>query len=193
MREDWRCLYIYLYMRGFFGHATSMWDLTSLTRDWTRSPCSGSVESLPLDCQGSPWCSSTVVATWLQTLLGAMKGKRGGCERRALLGLNRMDALRRNFHDQLVPSKWRRKPAWTMAGSFCPLTSSHQRVSLYHGHRALWQGTGPACTSPGELMAKFSGILWTSCILWPWLMIKLYANICPKLYFLSSLLFPYTR
>ena len=133
------------------------------------------------------------VVTWLQTLLRAMKEKRGGCDRRALLDLNRKDALRRNFHDKLVPGKRRRKPIWTMAGSVCHSTSSHQRGSLYHGHRDLWQGPGPARPSPGELMAKFSGMLWASYILWPWLMIKLYGNICPKLYFLSSLLFPYTR
>ena len=50
------------------------------------------------------------VVTWLQTLLRAMKEKRGGCERRALLDLNRKDALRRNFYDKLVPGKRRRKP-----------------------------------------------------------------------------------
>ena len=32
----------------------SMHDLSSLTRDWTQVPCSGSMESYPLDCQGSP-------------------------------------------------------------------------------------------------------------------------------------------
>ena len=31
-----------------------MWDLRSLTRDRTRVPCIGKVESSPLDRQGSP-------------------------------------------------------------------------------------------------------------------------------------------
>ena len=31
-----------------------MWDLISLTRDRTCAPCTGSTESYPLDCQGSP-------------------------------------------------------------------------------------------------------------------------------------------
>ena len=31
-----------------------MWDLSSPTRDQTRAPCSGSMESSPLDRQGSP-------------------------------------------------------------------------------------------------------------------------------------------
>ena len=32
----------------------SMWDLGSLTRDWTPTPCSRSVQSQPLNYQGSP-------------------------------------------------------------------------------------------------------------------------------------------
>ena len=32
----------------------SMWDLGSLTRDWTPTPCSGSMQSQPLNYQGSP-------------------------------------------------------------------------------------------------------------------------------------------
>ena len=35
------------------GHAV-MWDPSSLSRDQTRAPCSGSAESQPLDHQGSP-------------------------------------------------------------------------------------------------------------------------------------------
>ena len=31
-----------------------MWDLSSPTRDQTPAPCSGKVESYPLDHQGSP-------------------------------------------------------------------------------------------------------------------------------------------
>ena len=31
-----------------------MWYHSSLTRDWTCAPCSGSTESYPLACQGSP-------------------------------------------------------------------------------------------------------------------------------------------
>ena len=34
-----------------------MWGLSSLTRDRTNTPCSGSSESWPLDSQGCPWCS----------------------------------------------------------------------------------------------------------------------------------------
>ena len=34
-----------------FGH---MWDLSSPTRDQTHAPCSGTMESKPLDSQGSP-------------------------------------------------------------------------------------------------------------------------------------------
>ena len=30
-----------------------MWNLSSLTKDQTHTPCSGRVESTPLDCQGS--------------------------------------------------------------------------------------------------------------------------------------------
>ena len=33
----------------------SMHDLSSPTRDRTRAPCGGSMESSPLDHQGSPW------------------------------------------------------------------------------------------------------------------------------------------
>ena len=33
----------------------SLQDLSSLTRDWTCSPCSGGAESQPLNCQGIPW------------------------------------------------------------------------------------------------------------------------------------------
>ena len=32
----------------------SMHDLSSFTRDWTQVPCSGSMESYPLDRQGCP-------------------------------------------------------------------------------------------------------------------------------------------
>ena len=38
----------------FFATLHSMWDLSSLTRDWTRAPCTGSAESEPLDRPGSP-------------------------------------------------------------------------------------------------------------------------------------------
>ena len=38
-----------------FGHAPhhGMWDLSFLTRDWTCTPYSGSMKSLPPDCQES--------------------------------------------------------------------------------------------------------------------------------------------
>ena len=32
------------------------WDLSSLRRDWTHTPCSGSTGSYPLDHQASPFC-----------------------------------------------------------------------------------------------------------------------------------------
>ena len=38
----------------FLAIPQSMWDLGSLTRDWTPTPCSGSVQSQPLNYQGSP-------------------------------------------------------------------------------------------------------------------------------------------
>ena len=66
---------IYLFL--FFGH---MWDLSSLTRDQTHAPCSGSTESKQLDHQGSPtsilslknffkfdlfiWLCQVLVAPW---------------------------------------------------------------------------------------------------------------------------------
>ena len=33
----------------------SMYSLSSPTRDWTSAPCSGTMESQPLDHQGSPF------------------------------------------------------------------------------------------------------------------------------------------
>ena len=38
----------------FWLHCAALRDLSAPTRDRTRVPCSGSVESQPLDCQGSP-------------------------------------------------------------------------------------------------------------------------------------------
>ena len=38
----------------FLATPGGMRDLSSLTRDGTHAPCSGSVESQPLDSQGSP-------------------------------------------------------------------------------------------------------------------------------------------
>ena len=38
----------------FSGYVGDMWDLNSLTRDQSHSHCSGSMESYPLDPQGSP-------------------------------------------------------------------------------------------------------------------------------------------
>ena len=34
----------------FWPYHSSMWDLSSLTTDWTQAPCIGSLESSPLDC-----------------------------------------------------------------------------------------------------------------------------------------------
>ena len=41
--------YIYIFLASLY----NMWDLSSPTRDQTCTPCSGSTESLPLDCQRS--------------------------------------------------------------------------------------------------------------------------------------------
>ena len=54
-------IYIYIYIFFFFfffliflDSPCGKWDRSSLTRDWTRTPCVGSSESSPLDRQGSP-------------------------------------------------------------------------------------------------------------------------------------------
>ena len=39
----------------FLAELHGIWNLSSLTRDQTHTPCSGSIESKPLDHQGSPW------------------------------------------------------------------------------------------------------------------------------------------
>ena len=46
----------------FLAMPNSMWNLSSLTRDWTHGPWSGSMESQPLDSQGSPPLS--IVLKW---------------------------------------------------------------------------------------------------------------------------------
>ena len=49
-----------------------MQDLSSLTRDQTHAPCSGSVESQPLDHQGNPkasvWQGGSVQCLWVQAV-----------------------------------------------------------------------------------------------------------------------------
>ena len=49
-------LFLYGCTRSKCWHRGSLlqWDLSSLTRDWTRAPCIGSMESKPLGHQGSP-------------------------------------------------------------------------------------------------------------------------------------------
>ena len=49
---------------AFFFRSCSMGDLRSLTRVWTWAPCSGSMESSPLDCQGSPFTSFPIDRIW---------------------------------------------------------------------------------------------------------------------------------
>ena len=44
-------------------HRAHTWDLSSPTRDWTVPPHSGSVESQPLDCKGSP--EGTLLMLWI--------------------------------------------------------------------------------------------------------------------------------
>ena len=53
-----RCLCIFF----FLALTCNMQNLSSLTRDWTCAPCGGSVESQPLDHQGSP--SLTEFPNW---------------------------------------------------------------------------------------------------------------------------------
>ena len=45
-------LFFLMILFFFVGHTTGLQDLSYLTKDWTCAPCSGSKESLPLDCQG---------------------------------------------------------------------------------------------------------------------------------------------
>ena len=50
-------IFLFLFCWFFWPHCTAArWILIPhSTRDWTHTPCSGSAESYPLDCQGSPW------------------------------------------------------------------------------------------------------------------------------------------
>ena len=43
-----------LFIETVLGLSFGMWDLSSLTRDRTQAACTGSVDSQPLDHQGSP-------------------------------------------------------------------------------------------------------------------------------------------
>ena len=47
-------VYLLILELFFFFWPRGTQDLSSLTRDGTCTPCSGSMESQPLDCQGSP-------------------------------------------------------------------------------------------------------------------------------------------
>ena len=47
-----KLLFYFIFNFYFLATLCGMWDLSSLARDWTCAPCSGRVESLPLDCQG---------------------------------------------------------------------------------------------------------------------------------------------
>ena len=50
------------FVKKLFGHAMcAMRDLSSPTRDQTHAPCSGSAESQPLDGQGSPRDSASLL------------------------------------------------------------------------------------------------------------------------------------
>ena len=42
------------FVRWLYCFGSSTWGLSSPTRDQTRAPCTGSLKSHPLDCQGSP-------------------------------------------------------------------------------------------------------------------------------------------
>ena len=41
--------------------SSGLWDLSSLTRDWTCAPCNGGIECKPLDCQKIPWDSFLII------------------------------------------------------------------------------------------------------------------------------------
>ena len=43
----------YLFKKKHLAMPHDMWDLSSLTRDQTSAPCSGSIDPLPVDHQGS--------------------------------------------------------------------------------------------------------------------------------------------
>ena len=49
LRYHCSCLFFF-----FFGSAHGMQDLSSLPRDWTHAPCSGSAKLFPADHQGNP-------------------------------------------------------------------------------------------------------------------------------------------
>ena len=44
---------LFFFWFPFWAIPLGMWSLSSLTRDGAHSPCSGSVESQPLDCPGN--------------------------------------------------------------------------------------------------------------------------------------------
>ena len=50
-----------------------MWDLSFPTRDETRTPCTGSMESWPLDHQGSPSYGHSNAQPWLKTLFSRVQ------------------------------------------------------------------------------------------------------------------------
>ena len=52
----WLWVHICLLLLSFFGFLwlSRMWDPNPLTKDWTRAPCSGSMELKPLDHWGVP-------------------------------------------------------------------------------------------------------------------------------------------
>ena len=60
----------YVVFDSFFFLAVlhGIWKLSSLTRDWIHSPCIGSAESEPLDCQGSPK-DECFLKRWMRLLL----------------------------------------------------------------------------------------------------------------------------
>ena len=60
----------------FIGLSHGMQNLSSLTRDWIQAPCSGSMESYPLECQGTLRTYSQmnwVLCGWLGSITIAFK------------------------------------------------------------------------------------------------------------------------
>ena len=55
----------FLIIKILYFWSQGLWDLTSLTKDRICAPCSGSVEILTLDHQGSPWRFSTCIKAFL--------------------------------------------------------------------------------------------------------------------------------
>ena len=79
------CNHKFVFCFQFFGIPHGMWDLSSLTRDRSPVPCSGSTESEPLDCQGSP-ASILLRGKWKNILLPQTEEEKAMSPQRQRLG-----------------------------------------------------------------------------------------------------------